>query len=51
MCAKRSCVQGNRKQFSPEGEPSKVALELYTALTDIQLQRADGPDGWIHPVL
>lgn len=43
-------MQGKRRQFSPPGEPSKVALELYTALTDIQLERAEDPYGWVYPV-
>ena len=42
--------QGQKKQFSPTGKPSKVALELYTALTDIQLGRAEDSQGWVHTV-
>ena len=44
-------MQGTRSQYSPAGQPSKVALELYTALTDIQLQRAEDPRGWVYPVM
>jgi hypothetical protein len=42
--------QGEKKQFSTTGKPSKVALELYTALTDIQLGRAEDSQGWVYPV-
>lgn len=51
LCAVGSLThKGEKKQFSPTGKPSKVALELYTALTDIQLGRAEDTQGWVYPV-
>lgn len=43
--------RGNKKQYTKPGEPGPVALEMYTALTDIQTEKAKDPAGWIVPVL
>jgi hypothetical protein len=32
------------------GQPGKVALELYEALTALQQERAEDPFGWVDPV-
>ena len=42
--------QGERRQFNQSGQPGKVALEMYTALTDIQQERAEDTFGWVYPV-
>lgn len=42
--------QGKRKQFTSEGQPGRVAQELFTALTDIQMERAEDSLGWVHSV-
>ena len=43
-------LQGKRREFSPPDESSKVAAELYKALTDIQLEKAEDPKGWVYHV-
>jgi branched-chain amino acid aminotransferase len=43
--------EGRRRQFGAEGEPTPVALELYSALTALQQEREPDPFGWVHPVL
>ena len=49
--AKTVCVpQGERRQFNQSGQPGKVALELYKALTDIQQERTEDIFGWVYPV-
>jgi branched-chain amino acid aminotransferase len=42
--------KGTRKQFSAEGQPGPVALDMYTSLTAIQTEQADDPFGWVHVV-
>eukprot|EP00798_Chlamydomonas_sp_ICE-L_P012521 gene12521-15737_t len=42
--------QGKRKDFTDGDTPGAVTLEIYTALTDIQTERADDPANWIVPV-
>jgi len=42
--------RGKRKNFTKEGEPGKVALEMYKSLTDIQTEQADDPHGWVVPL-
>ncbi|KAJ9525110.1 hypothetical protein QJQ45_017329 [Haematococcus lacustris] len=42
--------QGRRREFTQQGQPGKVALEMYTSLTDIQAEKADDPFGWVVPV-
>ena len=39
--------RGNRKQFTAEGQPGKVALEMYKSLTDIQTELAPDNNGWV----
>ncbi|GAB4817956.1 hypothetical protein N2152v2_005002 [Parachlorella kessleri] len=52
VCAVGSLTyRGERKQFGTPGEPGKVALELYEALTGLQQEKADDPFGWVVPVL
>ncbi|KAJ9525310.1 hypothetical protein QJQ45_020852, partial [Haematococcus lacustris] len=41
--------QGRRREFTQQGQPGKVALEMYTSLTDIQAEKADDPFGWVVP--
>ena len=41
---------GAKKQYGAPGEPTPVALELYQALTDLQLQKSADPFGWVYPV-
>ncbi|PNH01898.1 Branched-chain-amino-acid aminotransferase 3, chloroplastic [Tetrabaena socialis] len=41
---------GRRKQYTPPGEAGKVALEIYSSLTDIQSERAEDRFGWVVPV-
>ncbi|KAJ9525192.1 hypothetical protein QJQ45_020710, partial [Haematococcus lacustris] len=38
---------GRRREFTQQGQPGKVALEMYTSLTDIQAEKADDPFGWV----
>jgi branched-chain amino acid aminotransferase len=42
--------EGERRQFNVPGEPGPVALEVYTALTQLQTEQADDPFGWVAPV-
>jgi branched-chain amino acid aminotransferase len=42
--------RGVRKQYTAPGQAGPVALEMYTALTDLQAERADDPFGWVVPV-
>lgn len=42
--------EGVRRQFGTPGEPTKVALELYDALTGLQQEKTDDPFGWVYPV-
>ncbi|MEW5306399.1 MAG: hypothetical protein WDW36_008866 [Sanguina aurantia] len=42
--------RGQRRQFTAPDVPGPVTLELYTALTDIQSESAEGPAGWVVPV-
>ena len=41
---------GTKKRYGAPGEPTPVALELYQALTDLQLQKSADPFGWVYPV-
>lgn len=43
--------RGTRKQFTEQGQPGPVALEMYTSLTDIQTEKAADPGNWVVPVL
>lgn len=42
--------RGKRRQFTAPDVPGPITLELYTALTDIQSENAEGPAGWVVPV-
>ncbi|KAK9857632.1 hypothetical protein WJX84_000237, partial [Apatococcus fuscideae] len=44
--------RGHRRRFGPsEGkEPGPVALEIYNALTKLQLEEEEDPFGWVYPV-
>ncbi|GAX81244.1 hypothetical protein CEUSTIGMA_g8676.t1 [Chlamydomonas eustigma] len=43
--------QGNKKQYTQNGQPGNVSLEMYTALTDIQTGKAADPADWVVKVL
>lgn len=43
-------VQGQRKQYTAEGQPGKVSQELFTALTEIQSEKAEDPQNWVYAV-
>jgi len=42
--------RGQRRNYTEEGKPGEVALQLYQALTDIQTGKATGPQSWMVPV-
>eukprot|EP00884_Botryococcus_braunii_P001119 jgi/Botrbrau1/11007/Bobra.101_1s0005.1 len=42
--------RGERKVFQDGEQAGPIALELYDALTSIQLERAEDPFGWVVPV-
>jgi branched-chain amino acid aminotransferase len=42
--------RGQRKQYTEPGQAGKVALEMYSNLTDIQTEKADDKFGWVVPV-
>lgn len=42
--------KGEKRQYGEAGQPGPIALELYTALTDIQQEKAADKHGWIYPV-
>ena len=42
--------KGQRREFTAPGQPGPVALEMYTALTELQTEQAPDPFGWVHPV-
>ncbi len=42
--------RGMRRTYASDGEPSKVALEMYKSLTDIQTEQAPDEDGWVVPL-
>lgn len=51
LCAVGSLTyKGERKQFGTAGEPTPVALQLYTTLTDLQDQKVEDVRGWVVPV-
>lgn len=41
---------GKRRQYGAPGVPTPVALELYTALTELQQEAAPDAHGWVVPV-
>lgn len=45
-----SRAQGRRRQYCQPGQPGKVSLEMYEALTSLQQERAEDPFGWVVPV-
>lgn len=42
--------RGVRKAYTEPGQPGKVALEMYNALTDIQSEKAVDTEGWVVPI-
>lgn len=42
--------QGRKTQFTQPGQPGPVALEMYSALTQLQTEQAPDPFGWVYPV-
>ncbi|GIL67686.1 hypothetical protein Vafri_21024 [Volvox africanus] len=42
--------RGQRRQYTEPGQAGKVALEMYSNLTDIQTERADDNFGWVVPI-
>ena len=45
------CLQGEERQFGEEGQPTKVALQIYETLTALQQLNTEDPFGWIAPVV
>ncbi len=41
--------QGSKKMYHG-GNTGPISQEIYTALTDLQLEKADDPNGWVIPV-
>ncbi len=39
--------RGERRKYTAPGQPGKVALEMYTALTEIQTEKAPDTEGWV----
>ena len=42
--------QGRRRQYCKAGQPGRVALEMYEALTSLQQERSEDPFNWVVPV-
>ena len=42
--------KGTRKSFVEDGAAGSTALELYTALTQLQTCQAEDPFGWVYKV-
>jgi len=42
--------KGRRVQFGNEGEPGKLAKDMYDTLTGIQTRRLPDAKGWVMPV-
>ncbi|KAG2430864.1 hypothetical protein HXX76_009838 [Chlamydomonas incerta] len=42
--------RGNKKAYTAPGQAGPVALEMYSALTDIQTEKADDKFSWVYPV-
>jgi branched-chain amino acid aminotransferase len=42
--------RGNKKAYTAPGQPGKVALEMYKALTELQTEVAPDPKGWVVPL-
>ncbi len=40
----------SRTRLLPPLQAGPVALEMYSALTDIQTEKADDKFGWVYPV-
>ncbi|CAL5223128.1 g5593 [Coccomyxa viridis] len=43
--------QGEKRQFGEEGQPTKVALQIYESLTALQQLKTEDPFGWVVPVV
>ena len=44
-------MQGEKRQFGEEGQPTKVALQIYESLTALQQLKTEDPFGWVVPVV
>ena len=44
-------VQGERKQFGEDDQPTKVALQIYETLTALQQQKTEDTFGWVVPIV
>lgn len=42
--------KGNRRSYVEDGAAGSTALELYTALTQLQTGQAEDPFGWVYKV-
>jgi hypothetical protein len=42
--------KGNRRSYVEDGAAGSTALELYTALTQLQTAQAEDPFGWVYKV-
>ncbi|GIL58014.1 hypothetical protein Vafri_13215 [Volvox africanus] len=42
--------RGQRRQYTEPGQAGRVALEMYTNLTDIQTERAEDKFNWVVPI-
>lgn len=43
--------RGQRRELTPApGQPGKVALDMYTSLTQLQTEQAPDPFGWVYKV-
>eukprot|EP00882_Tetradesmus_deserticola_P004929 GHRQ01005193.1.p1 GENE.GHRQ01005193.1~~GHRQ01005193.1.p1 ORF type:complete len:374 (+),score=149.89 GHRQ01005193.1:67-1188(+) len=42
--------RGDKRSFTAEGQAGSTALELYTALTQLQTEQAQDPFGWVYKV-
>lgn len=42
--------KGTKRSYVEEGAAGSAALELYTALTQLQTAQAEDPFGWVYKV-
>jgi branched-chain amino acid aminotransferase len=40
--------RGTKRSFTAEGQAGSTALELYSALTQLQTEQAEDPFGWVY---
>ena len=51
LMIKEMLLQGEKRQFGEEGQPTKVALQIYETLTALQQLKTEDPFGWVVPVV